>query len=399
MRIRMINKKLDDITKQDIDDLVDNEVRESRTVEYKRQLPAGSDADKKEFLADVSSFANTSGGDLLYGVSEEEGIPTSAHGLSNINIDDEILRLGSILTSGLEPRIPGTHFRPIEGFSDGPVLMLRIPKSWTSPHMVKFKGSSRFHARTSAGKYQMDVQQIGSAFSMSESLPERIRQFRDDRLAKIRAGETPMRLIEGAKLVLHLVPLESFGGDSQLDIAQIGDQFQPLKGHAIDRRINIDGVVSYSLVQGDDALFVDYCQVFRSGRLEIVEGALIRSHNNQQIMGSSTYEPAVIEAVPKYLRALQDLGVSCPIIVMLSMLGTLGAYIWIDNTVSRNMTTTIDRDVLLLPDVVIEDYNCDIPKTLRPAFDAVWNASGYPRSINYDENGDWSPYHERGGRR
>jgi hypothetical protein len=37
-------------------------VREGRQLEYKETLPGNSDDDKKEFLADVSSFANAAGG-------------------------------------------------------------------------------------------------------------------------------------------------------------------------------------------------------------------------------------------------------------------------------------------------------------------------------------------------
>ena len=47
--------------------------------------------------------------------------------------------------------------------------------------------------------------------------------------------------------------------------------------------------------------------------------------------------------------------------------------------------------MLILPDVLIEDYDCDVPAALRPVFDALWNAAGYERSLNYDENGCWNP--------
>jgi hypothetical protein len=52
--------------------------------------------------------------------------------------------------------------------------------------------------------------------------------------------------------------------------------------------------------------------------------------------------------------------------------------------------STIDRDMLLLPDVLIETYTPDMPTLLRPLFDAVWNAAGWERSINYDEKGKWT---------
>ena len=77
----MIPKRFDDITKADIDGLITNAVSGPRTLDYKRQLPGNSDDDKREFLADVSSFANAAGGDILFGISEDNGVPTSADGL------------------------------------------------------------------------------------------------------------------------------------------------------------------------------------------------------------------------------------------------------------------------------------------------------------------------------
>ena len=44
----------------------------------------GNDAAKKELLKDVSSFANTEGGDLLIGIDEDAGVPTNIVGLTSI---------------------------------------------------------------------------------------------------------------------------------------------------------------------------------------------------------------------------------------------------------------------------------------------------------------------------
>ena len=46
-----------------LDSLVRDGVEERRRLEYKRALPGGTDDEKKEFLADTSSFANAAGGD------------------------------------------------------------------------------------------------------------------------------------------------------------------------------------------------------------------------------------------------------------------------------------------------------------------------------------------------
>ena len=62
--------------------------------------------------------------------------------------------------------------------------------------MVTFKKTSRFYTRNSAGKYQMDVGELRSAFAASELLGERMHRFRTERLSKIIAGETPVQFCQ-----------------------------------------------------------------------------------------------------------------------------------------------------------------------------------------------------------
>lgn len=59
----MIHKKFEEITYADIQQLIDNAVSESRTLDYKRDLPGDSDSEKREFLSDIASLANAAGGD------------------------------------------------------------------------------------------------------------------------------------------------------------------------------------------------------------------------------------------------------------------------------------------------------------------------------------------------
>ena len=73
--MKMIPKNINDILGDDLTALITNGVAEGRTIDYNRDLPGNADADKKEFLADVSSLANTVGGDLVFGMDEEQGIP------------------------------------------------------------------------------------------------------------------------------------------------------------------------------------------------------------------------------------------------------------------------------------------------------------------------------------
>jgi hypothetical protein len=61
----MMPEPIIEISESYIFHLQNSGVQEGKTLEYKRELPGGSDQDKREFLADVSSFANTEGGDII----------------------------------------------------------------------------------------------------------------------------------------------------------------------------------------------------------------------------------------------------------------------------------------------------------------------------------------------
>ena len=62
----MLEKPLDEITEDDIQELVDDSVEESKELEYKQYLdPANKDKRKTSLLAEVTSFTNSRGGDLI----------------------------------------------------------------------------------------------------------------------------------------------------------------------------------------------------------------------------------------------------------------------------------------------------------------------------------------------
>ena len=92
----LTNKQFDQLTEADFQELIANKVPESKTLDYKVDLKFG-DRDKREFLADVSSFANTAGGYLLIGIKEEGGIPTGLPGIEFENPDAEKLKLINVM--------------------------------------------------------------------------------------------------------------------------------------------------------------------------------------------------------------------------------------------------------------------------------------------------------------
>ena len=378
----MINKRFDMIERSDIDSLVSNQVTEGKTLEYKEKLPNNSDNDKKEFLADITSFANASGGDILYGIKEKRddngnstGIPEIACGLEGINADAEIRRLDNIIRDGIAPRISGIHIKSIEGFTKGLMVVVRIPKSWASPHMVTFQNSSRFYSRNSAGKYQLEVSEIRSAFALSETLPEKIRRFRDDRIAKVIADETPVPLDPCPKIVLHISPIAAFDPVTRLDTTVLTDKkekLSPIYTAGWSSRYNFDGFLTYSN-SGGRPTCQTYFQIFRNGAIEAVEASILSEElSRKKEILSLVYEREIISALDRYLKLEQELGFEPPIFILLSLLGVKDYTMAVDR--SRFLfldPKLIDRDVLLLPDIIVEDYESKASDILRPAFDAV----------------------------
>ena len=393
----MIEKPFDSITRQDIQALVDDKVPEGTTIEYKQDLPGRGDEAKREFLKDVSALANSAGGDLLFGIEEERddnskptGLPARAHGLS-LNADAEKLRLESTIRDGLAPRLPGVQMQTIDGFSDGSILLMRIPKSWAAPHQVSFKNLARFFARTSAGTYQLDVSEIRAAFVASDDLPRRIEDFRINRIARIKSGETPIPMDAGPKYILHIIPLSAVTTRTLIDLQNIAwgkTSLRPMNAGGWSHRMNLDGYLTHN--SNDTGRCSSYAQLFRTGAIEFVESGMFLSRSGEvdNFIPSELFEKATVRTVDEHLPVLAGLGITPPVSILLSLTNVKHFTMCIGS--SRGEGHYIDRDDLLLPDVISDSMKPDAPKLLRPVFDATWQASGFPGSLNYTSAGVWN---------
>lgn len=390
----MLNRPLKEIDKEAIEKLVREGVPESKTLEYKRELPGDTVGDKKEFLADVTSFANASGGHILYGIEElvangqKTGKPSGVYGIGDIEPDEAIRRLQQIINAGVDPRLtPGVDFHPIEGFDDGKrVLLVRIPRSWSAPHMVKTQ-NSRFYSRNSAGKQPLDAREIRMAFALSEELPRRLQQFRDERLARIVANEGPIPLVEGAKAVLHVLPMVASDPLFRLDVPTLKAAWRTYRGNEFsggNQRPNFDGLLSFQWTRENIA--AKYTQFFRSGAVEAVSTTVFGSQESPQTIPAARMERAVVETLDSVLTYYRSSAVSPPYVCFLTLMGVAGFHL---DPGSRQSGSgyRIDRDVLQLPEAVVDEDTPEVPSVLRPAFDVLWQSAGHDRCLDYDDDG------------
>jgi hypothetical protein len=95
------------------------------------------------------------------------------------------------------------------------------------------------------------------------------------------------------------------------------------------------------------------------------------------------------------MGAQRQLGIDPPTSILLSVANVEAYRFSTENPfLSDHGNPPTDRAVLLLPDVLIAEFPSDataVSVLLRPAFDALWQAAGFPRALDYAESGEWEP--------
>jgi hypothetical protein len=395
---------LEQIDQSQLQRLIDEPVSESRDIEYKRDTYGNADRDHGEYLADVSSFANTAGGEIIIGMIAQAGIPTGFNPLQ-IDADAEILRLENIARSGLQPRIFGLAARAVPIAGGGSALVVRIPRSFNQPHRIVRQGTGhhRFWARSSAGKYEPNVDELRLLFTRAPQLADHIRDFRFDRVAKIAANDAPVALASKHAMIVHVAPLSAFEGGQafQLDINQHPQQFYiafpPIGAQVGHFRINLDGCLVLSNVRADGTTHRAYVQIFRNGIVEAVDSSFLMgdgSPQNPLRLTSLRTEARIVQSSHIYLQALQARGAVPPYIVLVSLVGVKGIpYSFaMGNALFEDEAGVLDRDQFHFSEMIVEDIPFDryeYAKLVRPLLDQTANAAGRATSPSFDHNGQF----------
>ena len=221
-----------------------------------------------------------------------------------------------------------------------------------------------------------------------------------ERLGEIIENDTPVIMPEGAKTILHVMPLSAFDTDAMLSLNITSNNFRyfkPLDSHPTDYGYNLEGVVIYDVGiydAGKRETASSYLQLFRNGIMETVNYRLLQNRENDlSIINSRPFEAAVIRACDTYLQILQKkFEIGPPYLIMLSLIGVLNYYIkpgFINPSQWTESAHPIERDLLVIPEIIVDDLNNKFDVALKPIFDILWNAAGEPYSPNYGPTGRW----------
>ncbi len=145
--------------------------KESITLDYKAcGSLKNTDAKKIELSKDISAFANSAGGTIVYGVSENGYVPTGLDvGFDPNEISKEWIE--QVLNSRIQRRISGIRINQIELVTTAPgkvAYAVHIPQSLDAPHQAADK---RFYKRFNFESVPMEEYEIRDV-SRRQSAPD-----------------------------------------------------------------------------------------------------------------------------------------------------------------------------------------------------------------------------------
>ena len=152
-------------TEKDIYDLIANGIEESMSLEFKHEGATEKKEEKRQEMAkDVSSFANSSGGIIIYGI-EEKNNRASALSFIDGNIFTKEA-LDQIIASRIHRRIQNIEIYPIRFAGDlkKTVYVVKIPESLFAPHMV----GNCYYKRQNFTTVKMEEYEVRNSYYRSQ---------------------------------------------------------------------------------------------------------------------------------------------------------------------------------------------------------------------------------------
>ncbi|MFA5224444.1 MAG: ATP-binding protein [Candidatus Omnitrophota bacterium] len=121
--------------KADIEQLINTQTEENINLDYKASDSLDkTDGKKKEISKDVSAFANSDGGVIIYGVREnsaQRNLPEKI----DVGLDPSIISkewIEQVVNSGIKPKIQGLRIKSVTVDSEKVIYVIYIPKSMTA---------------------------------------------------------------------------------------------------------------------------------------------------------------------------------------------------------------------------------------------------------------------------
>jgi hypothetical protein len=173
--IELFFKNRGEITDKDIEQFISQKIEENSELDYK-DIRAYQDA--KKLSVNISSFANSEGGLLILGISEDEQKDENGKLFSifpkeitwgEVSLDKESLE-NKLLTL-IKPQINGLTIKPVRNQENKVIFLIDIPKSSQAPHMAF---DSKYHKRINFRSSPMEHDEVTNLFRINWTMKEKL---------------------------------------------------------------------------------------------------------------------------------------------------------------------------------------------------------------------------------
>lgn len=196
-----------------------------------------------------------------------------------------------------------------------------------------------------------------------------------------------------AMLNVQLVPYSSFDDPTIIfnlsEVHRIAGAFE--RGVISNRELIFD---SEGFVQVMDESFmrINHKSVFEY----VTVDGFIPDEKRPNIM-IGIVEPLIIKALNYGLTFMKKLNVPSPVLLKVGVSQCKGYRLFVDSEVqnrNREILLGLNSHEIKSETVIshltrIDDYDGKAEGFLLGAFNLLWNAGGYPKSLNYDDNGEY----------
>lgn len=244
---------------------------------------------------------------------------------------------------------------------------------------------------------------IQNFLSEDEIVFQRMETIHRQRVEIIATGQSPVGAVKDGVLVVHLIPHSSVTTRTRQEGTKLTQAGNVLSAFGDDgrygtSRFNVDGL----LLLDSDREPLAWTQIFRSGAIEAASSAITFSTADPYIRGKpdvpqsiprylrdDACEKAVFQLVGEYCKFCNTVGVLAPFTMFSALVGCQGVQIQSHRGFSVSLRS-VDRSPAFLPEIEFEGFDFDPMSQLRPWCDTLFQAIGFEKSPNFDENGEWS---------
>ena len=382
------SKRLSEITINDLHELIESEIRESIILDYKSEIYGKTDKDKKEFLYDVASFANSRGGRIVIGVREKKdekgqntGIPAEICGVDVPNEDVFLRQMTDLLLANIEERISNIESRVLDVEQNKQVVLIEVPQSVSAPHMVTYDGTNKFYCRHETRKALMDIREIQDAFERSRELMEKAKELILERMNELRAKVGQDHCIYYSALPLlrddFLVNIKEPKVHTLLDAFDLfaGEYFSGGEGR--DIKYHFWGLERFSSRKPPVGLYRDgYIQTW------------LLCGNGKKLIYPKEFEKRLYNFLALAIKTYDELKIQPPLVWHSAILNAEGYKLCLPNDLdAHEINKPLGNKELVFPMGVVHSFSETIDAMIRPVCDMLYNAFGFHGSRSFDSAG------------